>query len=188
MSGTSKACWLAFTDWLEAGAPGVPPATLRLAYGGSVWRLLPLARQSAAAVGPWLLALLAARQRAGLVGLAGIEAAPAGSEASTWLASDLQARPLGAAEQERQVGWAQWALEAELLRVIRLVEASSATLPRPGWLAWETRYWALAVSLARLGQLYAELAQRVEGDPSDRWLLAAERVWLCATRAEGRAA
>jgi hypothetical protein len=50
----SKPCWLSFVDWLNGGAPGTLPATLRLTLG-QVWLLTPLARQVAEALGPWLL-------------------------------------------------------------------------------------------------------------------------------------
>ena len=51
-------------------------------------------------------------------------------------------------------------LAAEFVRLTRLAEAPEAAFTRQDWLAWEVRYWALAVSLARIGQLYAELARR----------------------------
>ncbi|HEY7349883.1 MAG TPA: hypothetical protein VH599_16315 [Ktedonobacterales bacterium] len=169
----SKACWLSFGDWLKGGAPGTLPATLRLTLG-PVWRLVPLARQSGEAVGPWLLSLLEARQRAGL-------ALPADREL---IEHDLQARPLTLAEAGREPSWAVWRLQAELLRLVRLVEAPVSLLYRSGWPQWEVRYWALVITLARITQLYAVLARQPGADPAERLLASAELVWQRALQAE----
>jgi hypothetical protein len=174
----SKACWQSFGDWLNAGAPGALPWLLFLALG-PVWRVVPLARQTAEALGPWLLALLEARQRAGL---------PLPDDGDT-LHQDIQARPLTRAEAERErASWAQWRLEAELLRLVRLVEAPTSLLYRSGWSEWEVRYWALVITLARIGQLHTLLARQPEGQPISHLLAAAEAVWLRATQAEPVAA
>src|SRR5581483_9609466 len=136
----AKACWLSFLDWLEAGAPGTPPFLLWLALG-PVWRAVPLARLNAAALGPWLLDLLATRQRAGL------------TPCDDWevLQQDLELRPLTRAEAlNDRAAWAAWRLEAELLRLLRLVEAPMSSFSRSGWLAWQVRYWALVITLARI--------------------------------------
>ncbi len=51
-------------------------------------------------------------------------------------------------------------------------------LRRQEWLAWEVRYWALAVSLARIGQLYAKLEQRQGREAATETLHAAlRRTW-----------
>lgn len=57
-------------------------------------------------------------------------------------------------------------------------------LYRPGWLASEVRYWALVVSLARHGQLYALLERRQGRESAGQiWAEAAARVWQQATGA-----
>lgn len=174
----SKACWQSFGDWLNAGAPGILPWLLFLALG-PVWALVPLAQQAAEALGPWLLALLEARQRANL-------ALP--DDADT-LHQDIQARPFTRAQAQRErATWAQWRLEAELLRLVRLVEAPTTLLHRSGWSEWEVRYWALVITLARIGQLHAVLARQPEGQPIPHLLTAAEIVWQRATQAEPAAA
>jgi hypothetical protein len=171
----SKACWLSFGDWLRGGCvSGMLPATLRLRLG-PVWRVLPLARQAAEVLGPWLLALLEARQRAGL-------AAP---DDQDLLDDDLQARPLTLAEAQRETSWAQWRLEAELLR---LVEAPMPLLSRSGWAEWEVRYWALVITLARVSQLYAVLAAQPGIDATQRLLASAGVVWQRALAAAPLAA
>ena len=79
-------------------------------------------------------------------------------------------------------------LEAELRRLVRLAEAPENALWRQGWLAWEVRYWALAVCLARIGQLYASLEHRQEPEQAQRLFKGAlARVWHQAL-ATGRAA
>ncbi len=167
----SKACWQSFLDWLEAGATGTPPFTLWLALG-PVWRLVPLARQAAVALGPWLLDLLETRQRAGL----------APCDDGTLIHHDLETRPLTWTEAERErSAWASWRLEAELLRLIRCVEAPMSSFYRSGWLAWQVRYWALVITLARIVQRYALLPG---ADPEERWFASAETVWQQATQAE----
>lgn len=174
----SKACWQSFGDWLNAGTPGTLPFMLLWTLG-PVWALAPLARQAAEALGPWLLSLLEARQQARL-------ALPAAAEV---LARDLLARPLTRAEAERErASWAQWRLEAELLRLVRLVEAPMERMHRADWPQWEVRYWALVITLARIGQMYAVMARQPEGQPARHLLAAAEAVWQHATRAEPLAA
>jgi hypothetical protein len=140
----SKACWQSFLDWLNAplaGCPsGTPPFTLWLTLG-PVWRLVPLAQQTAAALGPWLVALLDARQRAGL----------GFSDEWTVIQQDLAASPLTQAESRRaRVAWERWGLEADLLRLVRLVEAPMTLLYRSGWLEWQVRYWAIVITLVRI--------------------------------------
>jgi hypothetical protein len=171
---TSKACWQSFLDWLDADAPGMPTFTLWLALG-PVWRLVPLAQQTAAALGPWLLALLDARQRARL------------DAADEWpvIQQDLLARPMTQAEAERErAAWASWHIEADLLRLVRVVEAPMSLCYRSGWLEWQVRYWALVITLARIGQRYALLARQGGAGPEDRLLACAEAVWQHATQAE----
>ncbi|HLV97795.1 MAG TPA: hypothetical protein VKT82_03870 [Ktedonobacterales bacterium] len=170
----SKACWRSFLDWLEGGAKGTPPTTLRLTLG-PVWWFLPQARQAAEALGPWLVSLLEARQRARLAHDARRET----------LEQDVLTRPLTRAEA-RQIGasWGSWRLEAELLRLVRLVEAPGHWLFRPDWPHWEVRYWALVITLARIAQQYAALARQPGGNPAERLLASAETVWKQAACAE----
>ncbi len=168
----AKACWLSFLDWLEAGTTGTPPFTLWLALG-PVWRLVPLARQVAQALSPWLLDLLETRQQAGL------------TPCDDWevLQQDLEMRPLTRAEAQRErPAWAAWRLETELLRLIRVVEAPMSSFSRSGWLAWQVRYWALVITLARISQRYALLARQGEADAEERLLACAETVWQRATQ------
>jgi hypothetical protein len=170
MRTSSRACWLSFVDWLGCGVSGVSPQTLRLMLGPVV-ALLPLARQAAEALGPWLLA---ERQRAGWM-----KRSPEDERrAADVLEKDANIRPLRRREVGRTASWLVWLLEAELARLARLAEAPSSLLSRPGWLASEVRYWALVVSLARIGQLYAELDRRQEAEAAGRaWADAAARAW-----------
>jgi hypothetical protein len=174
----SKACWLSFLDWLGAG-PGIVPSSLFFSLG-PVWRLLPLARQSAEALGPWLLALLETRQQAGL----------AFSNAWAIIQQDLQACPLTQQEAHHErASWAQWRLEAELLRLVRLVEAPMWQFARPDWPQWEVRYWALVITLARIGQRYAVLARQPGiTNPAAHLLASAAAVWQRSTQAPTQAA
>ena len=169
----SKACWQSFLDWLDAGTSGTSSFTLFLTLG-QVWRLLPLARQNASALSPWLLSLLEARQQARL----------AVSDEWAVIQQDLETRPLTRAEAQRErSAWASWQLEAELLRLVRLVEAPMSSFYRSGWLEWQVRYWALVITLARIGQRYALLAHQGT-DPEEHLLASAEVVWQRATASE----
>jgi hypothetical protein len=170
----SKACWQSFMDWLQAGAPGTLPATLRLTLG-PVWWFVPQARQAAEALGPWLVSLLEARQRSGL-----------GRDAwRATLEGDLEARPLTRAEADHVgASWASWGLEADLLRLVRLVEAPADWLHRPDWEGWEVRYWALVIALARISQQYALLGRQPGNGSAERLLACAEVVWQRAAQPE----
>jgi len=173
MRGWSKACWLSFGDWLAGGAPGMLPWML-LAALGPVWLLLPRARQGAEALGPWLLALLAARERAGR----SCREATVNGQDARWCEQAWQARPFTQAEAQHEASWLQWGLEAELLRLVWLVEAPCAWLKRDGWPESQARYWALVVSLARVGHIYAVLARRLGRERATQMLEeAVEQVW-----------
>ncbi len=148
--------WRLFVAWLSAG---LLPAPLCCALE-PVAQVLPLARQNAAAVSSWLLALLAERRRR--------PAAPA-------LSLDgavLPLRPLEAGEVQPHVPWLLRELKAELVRLVALAVAPGPALAycQPGWLEWEARYWALAVTLARLGQLYHSLERQQGSQPAQRLL------------------
>jgi hypothetical protein len=170
----SKACWRSFQDWLEGGAVGTPSTTLRLTLG-PVWWFLPQARQAAQALGPWLMSLLEARQQARL----------ARDARRDTVEDDVLARPLTRAEAAKMgSAWGSWRLEAELLRLVRLVEAPGDWLYRPDWPQWEVRYWALVITLARIAQHYAALARQPGSRAAEQWLASAENVWQQAARAE----
>jgi hypothetical protein len=199
--------WHVYVVWLGSGVSGILPDELRLTLG-PVRRFLPLARQVAETLGPWLAALILARQQRGLPPLA--------AEDDWWLAGALEdepperpferralrrgtgARATNGSERAKTrflqapaavgAGWLKWLLEAELRRLVRLAEAPEETLRRPGWLAWEVRYWALAVSLARIGQLYAALARKRPPEQAEQLFKGAlALVWHQALRA-GQAA
>ena len=163
----SKACWQSFLDWLDEGTSGTSSFTLFLTLG-QVWRLVPLAHQSAQALGPWLLSLLEARQRAGLTF----------SDEWAVIQQDLETRPLTRAEAQcERSAWAQWRLEGELLRLVRLVEAPMSSFYRSGWLEWQVRYWALVITLARISQRCAILARQPGIDLEGRLLACTETAW-----------
>ncbi len=155
----SRACWLSFVDWLGSGLAGVSPRTVRLV------------QQSAEALSPWLLSLLA--ERAG-------QPAPFPQdegELAKLLMEDMQARPLTAAEAQRTTPWLGWLLEADQFRLPRLLEAPMRLFYRQGCLAWEARYWALVVSLVRLSQGYGVLERRQGREAAAQaWAEAAARV------------
>ncbi len=150
MNPSTKECWLSFVSWLNGGALGVLPSTLRWTLG-PIWRLLPLARHVAGAMSPWLLARLAER-RALPLPAAGIDQALVRR-----LAADLDTRPLRVVDVRPDLTWLGRKLEVEVARLIRLIEAPHELVTRPGWLPWLARYWALVISLARIGQLYSSL-------------------------------
>ncbi len=154
MQASSQERWRSFLVWLSASVSGVDSLTLRQTLG-PVAALLPLVRQIAGQIGPWLLALLQERQRLGLA----LTAADARANAAR-LARDSARQLYRCGEARRKPCWLGWLLGAELVRLTRLAEAPETALLRRDWLPWEVRYWALAVCLARLGQLYGELARR----------------------------
>ncbi len=161
--------WRLFVAWLASDCAGLLPALFCLMPEGPV---LPLARQNAAAVGSWVLALLAergrrsARPRLTLKG----EALPL----HAFTAGDLSA----------QLPWLRRTLAAELLRLVQVTVAARITPCLPGWLEWEARYWALAVTLSRLGQLYGLLERERGREPAQQVLAeVAAQVWQQAVGA-----
>ena len=64
------------------------------------------------------------------------------------------------------------------MRLVRLLEAPSLLLFRPGWERWEVARWALATCLARICQLARALEQQQRSAPAHAALQAAlEGVW-----------
>ncbi len=168
----SRIRWLLFVAWLDSGLAGMLPTLLCLTPG-LVRRLLSLARQVAAAVGPWLFALLTEYQQRQARGAKVSKRSPA----ITLREEDLRQQPFAAGELRQEPSWLQQMAEAELARLFRLTAAARLT-SRPGWLEWETRYWALAVSLVRLGQLYAALEHEQGSLPAGHLLEeGAARIW-----------
>jgi hypothetical protein len=154
--------WPAFVAWLRVGICGILPDTLRREFG-PIGPALALARQVAAAVSPWLVALLAAQPAAQRVRVSEEDVAPRRA-LSDWL--------------PQEPSRLRWLLAAELARLVRL--AAAVQLPtRQGWLEYEVRFWAQVCVLARLGQLYAAL-ERAEGTQ------AAQRAWLALAEQVGR--
>lgn len=82
----------------------------------------------------------------------------------------------------------KWKLAAELSRLVRLVEAPTSLIYRSGWSPWEVRYWALVITLARIGQRYVVLARQPGSDPAQRLLASAEVGWQQAMTADPLAA
>jgi hypothetical protein len=169
-----------YVAWLGSGVSGIRPEEVRRTVG-PVWALLPLARQVAQALGPWLAALLAARQGRGLAALSAEDE----QEVAEVFAEETRLRPFERQEAWRSDAWLGWLLVGELRRLAQLAEAPEATMRRPGWLAWEVRYWALAVSLVRIGQVYGALEQR-EGVEAAQGIFkgALARVWRQAVQTE----
>ncbi len=160
MYDISRIRWLLFLVWLRSDCSGMLPGILHVTLG-PVERLLHLARQVAAAVDHWLLALLVERQHG--------QPAAGISHRAAHRVDALQeewSRPFLAGEVRLDWPWLKGRLEAELLRLVRLTIAPSPAFAWPGWLEWEVRYWALAMCLARLGQLYGMLERWQGREPA----------------------
>lgn len=154
---TSTYRWLGFSDWLGGEAEGQMLATLWWAFGSV--RLARQVRQAAEAVGPWLLDVLADRQRLGLTLTLERDAA-----LLPRLAQEARIRPLAAPELDRAPSWLAWLLRGELLRLVRLAEAPPCWLAGP---AWDARYQALGVTLLRLRQGYTALERAVGSEAAE---------------------
>jgi hypothetical protein len=90
---------------------------------------------------------------------------------------DLNLKPFGLPELcRRQTPWLQYLLEAEVMRLVRLLEVPALLMCRPGWERWEVARWALATCLARISQLVEALEQRQGGAPAHAMLNAALEV------------
>jgi hypothetical protein len=120
----------------------------------SVVGLLPLARVMEQALHPWLVAVLTRRER--LAWTLHPPRLPEGLAAQ--VRADAQLEPFALWELRCwQTAWLRYLLEAELARLVRLLEAPGLVLSRPGWEHWEVARWALATCLARIGQLTCAL-------------------------------
>lgn len=168
LRGETQILWTLFGDWLAAGAPGVLPETLRQMLG-PVWRRLPLARQMLWALGPWMLVMLRARERGPAVNA---------SVAARWGEEALRLRPFVTGEMSLEVAWLIEMLVWELGRLVWLAEGAPLPEEWDGWLEWLMRYWALAIALMRIGQLYDALSQEQDKAWAGRVLARAMRqVW-----------
>jgi len=126
--------------------------------------LLAQARAMQQALRPWVEALLIQRQR-----LAWTFALPSlRGRLAALVQEDLALLPFDPQELRHwQASHLQFLLEAELARLIRLLEAPTLLMLRPGWKDhWEAARWGLATCLARIAQLQGALAQRRYADPS----------------------
>jgi hypothetical protein len=159
--------WRSFINWLGFDIHSKNQGPLRF--------LLPVARQTAWVVSPWLESLLAERERRGLAWSVGRD--------QSQLAIDLQVQPLQKSDAERDVFWLIWLLEGDFGRLARLAEAPDDLMRRTGWTPRQVRYWALAVALARLGLGYQVLVRRVgAGSAQQAWEAAAKRAWLASSQ------
>ncbi len=147
--------WEDFCNWLDAGFLGPIPPYDPLTQA---WLRLPLApvRQMAQNATTWLLTVLAERQQRGLTWQEASDGPP--------LAAHLAARLIEASEALLQVDWLVYQVEQEMRQFIRLLEAPDRVFHVSGGgrlvgQPWEWRWWALAIGLARVCQLYAALGQ-----------------------------
>lgn len=152
----------------------------------SVVGLLGQAQAMQQMLHPWLVAVLTRRER-----LAWTLHPPEQPES---LAAQMQAdAPLEAFDfwemRRWQTPWLQYLLEAELARLVWLLEAPCVLMARPGWDRWEVARWALATCLARISQLARALEERQRAAPASAGLNAAlEVVWQRLAVGSGRSA
>ncbi|HEY7351073.1 MAG TPA: hypothetical protein VH599_22380 [Ktedonobacterales bacterium] len=132
---------------------------------------------------PWLVAVLSRRERLGWT----LHPPVWRGRLAGQMAEALTREPFGVGELDRwQTGWMRYLLEGELARLVWLLEAPCVALGCAGWERWEGVGWALAGSLARVGQVARALEER-EGV----WVgqggtqAALEAVWRRLTRAQG---
>jgi hypothetical protein len=152
----------------------------------SVVGLLPQARAMLRLLHPWLVALLTMRER--LAWTLHPPRLPDGLAARIQADAQLEAFDLW--ELRRwQTSWLHYLLEAELARLVWLLEAPCLLMSRPGWDRWEVARWALATCLARISQLAQALEQRQRSDSAQAGLRAAlEAVWQRLALASGQSA
>lgn len=167
---TPAVYWLSFLDWLNCGVWGVLPFTL-YATLGPIWRLLPLARHVAQAIGPRLLD----RSRA-----ASLPTETDDPALARQIAADLAARPLTHAEICPDLAWLSGLLAADLTRLSRLLAAPCECFCGYGWLEWIVRDWALVITLARIGQVQLTLERLHSPEVAQQvwWQQADQAEWL----------
>jgi hypothetical protein len=143
------------------------------------------------ALHPWLVAVLTRRER-----LAWTLHPPRPIDGlAAQVQADAQLEPFAAWELRRwSSAWLRYLLEAELVRLVRLLEAPGLLMSRPGWQHWEVARWALATCLARISQLTRALenesraAPRCAGPQYAGLRAALEVVWQRLTLANGQGA
>jgi hypothetical protein len=101
-------------------------------------------------------------------------AAIAAQEAQ-WGDEALRLRPFVMREMPAEAGWRVALLEGELRRLVWLAEVEPLPVQRDGWMECSTRYWAIAIGLMRIGQLYAAVSQEQGGAWAERMLARATR-------------
>ena len=137
--------------------------------------LLAQARAMQQALHPWLVAVLTRRER-----LAWTLHPPRLPDGLAEHVQDALALEPFALRDLRlwPAPWLRYLLEAELARLVWLLEAPSLLMERPGWEHWEVARWALATCLARISQLARALAERQRSSPPCAGLNAAlEAAW-----------
>ncbi len=167
--------WLA----LDAGAR----ARLSPRQIPSVVGLLDQARAMQRLLHPWLVAVLTRRERLSWT----LHPPALRGRLAAQIQEDLKLEPFDFWELRRwQTPWLRYLLEAELARLVWLLEAPCLLMTRPGWDRWEMVRWALAACLARIGQLERALAEQQRSDVRYAGLNAAlEVVWQRLTAASG---
>jgi hypothetical protein len=156
--------WRFCLAWLSAGFTGVLPEPLWQTLG-VVKTVQREVRWVAEMLHPWMLLMLAERQRRGLTVPDRLE-----PQAAAALMQALLARRFTSLEIERSPSRLLWHIEQELVLLPQLAEAPSSCLYRQGWLECEVCYWALTMRCLRIGQLYHALAAQVEPAEARRGL------------------
>ena len=137
--------------------------------------MLGQARAMQQALHPWLVALLSRRERLAWT----LRPPRLPDRLAAQVQEDVNLEPFDRWELWRwRTAWLQYLLEAELARLVRLLEAPSLLLFRPGWERWEVARWALVICLARICQLARALEQQQRSAPAHAALpVALEAVW-----------
>jgi hypothetical protein len=168
--------WLAMDAQVrEALSPRQVPA---------VARLLGQARAMQQALMPWLVAVLTRRER-----LAWTLHPPRLRDGLAMQGQEsIRLEPFTAAELRRwSTIWLRYLLEAELARLVWLLEAPCLLMTRPGWDRWEVARWALAACLARISQLTRTLEEQQRVSQGNAGLPAAlEAAWQRLTLTDGQ--
>jgi len=164
--------WLSFLPWIDVGVPGALSRAAQV-LSVSAGSRLRQARQAARLAGSWLVALVATLRR---VGQARREARS--YEWAAWLLAGMHICPFAPEQTRWRNAWLLWLLEAEMQRLARLIAAPEMQARRPDWLPAEVRYWALAATLIRLGQVYIMLENWQGEEQAQRILKRTARGWL----------